>query len=86
MPDVELMILIGAYAQRHYLDLAPTDTITATVKIMQRNFYHAIFLIVHPSPRNNIWLKKNPWFLTDVVPALQTTVKQILTQHGNQSS
>ena len=77
MPDVELMILIGAYAQRYYLDLSPKDTITATVK----NYAHYLpryFPIVHPSPRNNIWLKKNPWFLQDVVPALQTTVHNIL--------
>ena len=77
MPDVELMILIGAYAQRYYLDLSPKDTITATVK----NYVHYLpryFPIVHPSPRSNIWLKKNPWFLQDVVPALQTTVHNIL--------
>lgn len=82
MPDVQLIILIGAYAQRYYLSLAPSDTITATIKAYEQ-FLPRYFPIVHPSPRNNIWLKKNPWFEQEVVPALQATVHHILDNTDN---
>lgn len=77
MPHLELIILIGAYAQKYYLQLPAKSTITATIANYQ-NFLPQFFPIVHPSPRNNIWLKKNPWFERDVVPALKTEVQRIL--------
>lgn len=79
MPDVALIILIGAYAQRYYLKLKPSETITATIRDYQQ-FLPRYFPIVHPSPRNNIWLKKNPWFEQEVIPALQKNVRQILDE------
>ncbi|MCP0888058.1 uracil-DNA glycosylase family protein [Ligilactobacillus sp. WILCCON 0076] len=77
MPNIKLTILIGAYAQRYYLSLPKEMTITATVQNYQA-YLPNYFPIVHPSPRNNIWLKKNLWFGERVIPALQQKVARIL--------
>ncbi|EJE99836.1 uracil-DNA glycosylase family protein [Liquorilactobacillus mali] len=77
MPNIQLTILIGAYAQRYYLNLAPKTTITSTVQNFAE-YLPEFFPIVHPSPRNNIWLKKNPWFLIDVIPKLQKQIAEII--------
>ena len=41
-------------------------------------FAPSIFPLPHPSPRNNIWLKKNPWFVSEVVPELRQSIKRVL--------
>ncbi|MEE4283111.1 MAG: uracil-DNA glycosylase family protein [Pseudomonadales bacterium] len=69
MPDVQLTLLIGLYAQRHYLSSC-LDTLTDTVAGW-REYLPQYFPLPHPSPRNNIWLKKNPWFEKEVLPNLQ---------------
>jgi len=77
MPSLEMTLLIGAYAQRYYLGKATEKNLTQTV----RSFYKYIpeyFPLVHPSPRNKIWQKKNLWFEEEVVPALRMRVQQIL--------
>ncbi|MGR8860961.1 uracil-DNA glycosylase family protein [Leuconostoc citreum] len=79
MPNVKLIILIGAYAQRYYLNLTNKETITATIKNYQ-HYLPKYFPIVHPSPRNNIWLKKNPWFEQEVLPMFKQEVQAILKQ------
>ncbi|MFV0559083.1 MAG: uracil-DNA glycosylase family protein [Enterococcus sp.] len=76
MPNVQLIILVGAYAQRYYLNLPKVAT-TAIVK-NGLSYLPTYLPIVHPSPRNNIWLKKNPWFEAEIVPELQKIVAQIL--------
>ncbi|WEV54122.1 uracil-DNA glycosylase family protein [Leuconostocaceae bacterium ESL0723] len=76
MPDIELTILIGAYAQDYYLDLKPSTRLTDTVKNF-RDYLPEYVPIVHPSPRNNIWLKRNPWFEDEVVPWLQNRVHEL---------
>lgn len=77
MPDVKLILLVGQYAQNYYLRDAVKQTLTETV----RNFreYLPDFLpLPHPSPRNNIWQKKNEWFGQEVLPELKNKVKQLL--------
>lgn len=78
MPDIQLTILVGSYAQKYYLDLPKSVTLTATVKDFDR-FWPKYLPIVHPSPRNNIWLKKNPWFEEEIVPDLRKRVAQLLS-------
>jgi uracil-DNA glycosylase len=76
MPDIELTILIGQYAQSYYLPENKTANLTETV----RNFkaYLPQYLpVVHPSPRNTIWQKKNPWFELEVVPQLREIVNRV---------
>ncbi|MET3558138.1 uracil-DNA glycosylase [Streptococcus rupicaprae] len=78
MPQVELICLVGIYAQKAYLDLPLKASLTQTVQAYQA-FGPLYFPLVHPSPRNQIWMAKNPWFETDVLPALKERVKKILS-------
>lgn len=75
--NIRLTLLIGSYAQNHRLPSAKGVSLTTTVQNWQQ-FAPAIFPLPHPSPRNNRWLKKNPWFSTKVVPALRRETKSIL--------
>ena len=77
MPDVELVILIGKYAQQYYLKQPTSAKLTETVKNFHDYLPH-YFPLVHPSPRNNIWQKKNPWFQEEVLPELKQRVAEIL--------
>lgn len=73
--DLRLILLIGQYAQKYYLGDKLKLTLTQTVKNFKA--YLPDFLpLVHPSPRNNIWQKKNPWFEETVVPHLQKLTKK----------
>lgn len=77
MEDVKLTLLIGQYAQQYYLGKAAKPTLTETV----RNFkeYLPQYLpLPHPSPRNNIWRRKNEWFGENVLPELKDIVSSIL--------
>ncbi|TDO05659.1 uracil-DNA glycosylase family protein [Sunxiuqinia elliptica] len=80
MPEVRLMVLIGQYAQNHYLGKQTKRTLTETVQ----NFNHYLprfFVLPHPSPRNNIWQAKNPWFVQSVLPELRNRVHEALASH-----
>lgn len=78
LPNIELTILIGQYAQKYYLPenmLNVTETVKNYIKFLPH------FLpLVHPSPRNQLWLAKNPWFEQEVVPRLQQRVQEILSR------
>ena len=78
MPNVELMILIGQYAQHYYLKQRKSVKVTDNVRNYQ-NFLPDYFPLVHPSPRNNIWQVKNPWFREEVLPDLKRIVAEILS-------
>lgn len=75
MPAIELTLLIGKYAQGYYLDKS-ADTLTKTVK-NYRDYLPDFLPLPHPSPRNNIWLKKNPWFNEEVLPTLRQSVSKL---------
>ena len=79
LPDLELTILIGQYAQKYYLHQKGTVKLTDTVKHYQ-DYLPEYFPLVHPSPRNQIWLAKNPWFAEQVIPDLQAKVQQIISR------
>ena len=79
MPNVELMILIGQYAQHYYLKQRKSVKVTDNVRNYQ-NFLPDYFPLVHPSPRNNIWQVKNPWFREEVLPDLKKIVAEILSK------
>jgi uracil-DNA glycosylase len=76
LPNVELTLVIGQYAQAYHLNRTE-KTLTETVKTWRRH-WPTVVPMPHPSPRNNIWLRKNPWFEEEVIPTLQTQVGRAL--------
>jgi len=83
MNQLQLVLLIGNYAQKYYLKELVKKTLTETVKNYQE-YLPKYLPLPHPSPRNNIWLKKNSWFTADVLPQLQTIVKKLSTTISDQ--
>ena len=77
MPNLELIILVGKYAQDYYLGSDKKENLTATV-FNYEQYLPRYFPIVHPSPLNFRWHNKSPWFIEEVVPELQKRVKEIL--------
>lgn len=75
-PGVRLTLLIGGHAQRWHLRRA-APCVTATVEAW-RSFGPEIIPLPHPSWRNTAWLKKHPWFETDLLPVLQARVSKLL--------
>ncbi len=71
----ELTLLVGSYAQTHYLPRK--QAMTEAVKDFAGHG-PGIFPLPHPSWRSGIWMKRNPWFEIDVVPALQKAVRKAL--------
>lgn len=74
MPNLELTILIGIYAQNYYLKNKSKKTLTETVA-NYKDYLPTYFTLPHPSPRNRFWLTKNPWFEIEVIPELQKKIK-----------
>ena len=77
MPKLEMTILVGAYATRRYLHLPSSASLTDVVRDYEQ-YLPAYFPLVHPSPRNQMWMKKNPWFAADVLPDLKARVASLL--------
>jgi len=75
MPDIRLTLLVGAYAQRHYLGGA--DSVTSRV-LRFRDYLPTMLPIVHPSPLTRQWRSRNPWFEADLLPDLRSQVAEIL--------
>lgn len=77
LPDIQLTILIGNYAQKYYLHQKSSVKLTDTVKHYKK-YLPDYFPLVHPSPRNQIWMSKHPWFEAQVVPDLKKIIQQII--------
>lgn len=75
MPRVQLTLLIGSHAQRHYL--GTRDSLTATVRRFEE-YLPDVLPLVHPSPLNFRWLAKNPWYEAEVLPRLRQRVEVAL--------
>jgi uracil-DNA glycosylase len=71
----QLTLLVGSYAQAHYLN--ERQTMTDAVKDFAGHGA-GIFPLPHPSWRSGIWMKRNPWFEHDVLPALRAAVRKVL--------
>ncbi len=70
---IKLTLVIGQYAHKWHLPRTRKN-LTETVRAWQDYAPH-VFPLPHPSPRNNIWLKKNPWFAESLLPSLRVAVK-----------
>jgi uracil-DNA glycosylase len=76
--NLKVTLVIGKYAQAYHLDDA-RSTLTETVRAW-REYWPSTVPLPHPSPRNNIWLRKNPWFEADLLPLLRERVKTVLSK------
>lgn len=86
LPQVALTLVIGRYALDWHLPDLATQGVTSAVQAWRTHFPR-ILPLPHPSPRNNRWLKANPWFEHEVVPALRERVQAVLSaQHEDLSS
>ncbi|MEN9465365.1 MAG: hypothetical protein RL217_1546 [Pseudomonadota bacterium] len=81
IPEIKLTLLIGQYAQNYYLK-DDHKNLTKRVEHWRDYLPKNIFVLPHPSPRNQIWLKRNPWFEQEAVPELQRMVRQITNGHA----
>lgn len=77
MPQVRLTVLVGSYATRRYLKLSSSAKLTDVVR-NYADYLPRFFPLVHPSPRNQLWMSRNPWFETDVLPRLRSEVASAL--------
>ncbi len=80
LPRLGLTLLIGRYAQAHYLRGRLKPTLAQTVQAWSEYLPSGYFPLPHPSPRNQPWLVKNPWFTQQVLPALQHAVRDALAR------
>jgi len=77
--QVRLTLAIGQYAQAGLLKEARGATLTDTVRDWRRHLgARAVLPLPHPSPRNRLWLTRNPWFEQDLLPELQRRVAAAL--------
>lgn len=77
LQEVRITIVIGQYAQKYLLGDTRKKTLTETVRSW-REYAPEYYVLPHPSPRNNIWMAKNPWFATEVLPAFKKAVARQL--------
>ncbi len=75
LPDIGLTLLIGQWAQARYLGARRKATLSDTVRAWRDYLPLGTIPLPHPSPRNQPWLAKNPWFETDLVPAVREIVR-----------
>ncbi|RBP85565.1 uracil-DNA glycosylase family protein [Marinomonas rhizomae] len=76
LTNIKLTIVLGAYAQAYHL--GQSGNVTEQVKQWQYWLEQGKLVLPHPSPRNNRWLKQNPWFETEVLPELKARVSRLL--------
>ncbi|SPC14587.1 uracil-DNA glycosylase family protein [Cupriavidus taiwanensis] len=80
LPSIALTLLVGQYAQRHFLGARRKPTLTETVRAW-RDYAPAFIPLPHPSPRNQPWFRQHPWFEAEVLPMLRERVR-LLLRHG----
>ncbi len=76
LPNIQLTLVIGKYAQDYFLGSSAKANLTETVANWHE-YLPKYMPMPHPSPLNHFWLRKNPWFETDAVPALQVLIKDL---------
>lgn len=79
LPNIKLSVLIGSHALAYYLKPRRSATLGDTVQAWRQHLDAGYFPLVHPSPRNLMWLRKNPWFEAEIVPELRQRVGDILS-------
>jgi uracil-DNA glycosylase len=78
LKQVQLTLAIGQYAQTGLLGNRRGRTLTDTVLAWREHIAHGMLPLPHPSPRNQLWLKRNPWFEAELLPELRRQVVRAL--------
>lgn len=76
LDKLQLTLVIGQYAQAYHLD-EPKSSLTEIVQ-RWRDYWPNVVPLPHPSPRNNLWLRRNPWFEMQLLPMLRQRVAEVL--------
>lgn len=76
LPNLELTLVIGQYAAAWHLPEAAGSTLTELVTHW-RSYWPQVLPMPHPSPRNQRWLRNNPWFSAEVLPQLQQRIRML---------
>ncbi|MBA8667524.1 uracil-DNA glycosylase family protein [Holosporaceae bacterium 'Namur'] len=79
MPNIELTLLIGSYAQNYYLKRRIKNTMSDTIQAW-KDYLPEFLVLPHPSWRNNAWIKKNKWFNEELLPEANKIVGKVLPQ------
>jgi len=77
LPNIRLTLLVGQYAQAHYLGAARKRSLSETVRAY-REYLPNFIPLPHPSWRNSAWITRNPWFEAQLLPALRRAVARAL--------
>ena len=80
LKELQLTLVVGQYAQAYHLT-HEAPSVTEAVQAWHKTWPHTVPL-PHPSPRNNLWLKRNPWFEAELVPAVRARVTEVLAHVG----
>ncbi len=80
LTSLRLSLVIGQYAQAYHLPGAGAS-VTSAVQSW-REHWPDVVPLPHPSPRNNIWLRRNPWFETELLPFLRARIAEVLKRDG----
>lgn len=78
LTEVRLTLVIGQYAHKGLLGKQRRRNLTETVKAWPEFLAQNQLPLPHPSPRNQMWLRRNPWFETELVPDLRSRVADAL--------
>jgi uracil-DNA glycosylase len=79
LPNIDVTLLVGGYAQKWHLGKRMGRNLTETVRQWQTYKSEGVFTLPHPSWRNTGWLKKHTWFETETLPALKSAISQALS-------
>jgi uracil-DNA glycosylase len=77
LPDLQLTLLVGQYAHRHYLGSTRRASMTETVKAFPE-YGPQFFPLPHPSWRSVLWMRKHPWFESVAIPELRKAVREVI--------
>ena len=78
LQDLEFTLVLGQYAQKYHLAKG-SASLTDNVKSW-RTYWPSVIPLPHPSPRNNLWLRRNPWFELEIVPMIRKRVSAVLAR------